>query len=703
MITDPPAPEPAGTSRRWSDLLRVMAARPRRAGLGEHMRTLSIGGRIVRVAVREGNPDWPPLLLCNGIGASLELFQPFVDALDPQRGVIRFDMPGIGGSPAPVVPYHLVTLPSLLSGLLDQLGYEQADVLGISWGGGLAQQFAASRPARVRRLVLVATGPGALMVPGHPRVLLRMLTPRRHRDPGHAARIAGELYGGSVRDDPALARDLLHATTTRLGPSTGYYYQLLSSIGWTSLPRLPRLRPPTLILAGDDDPIIPLINARIMHRLIPRSELAHLSRRPPRAGHGRRTHGTDRGGIPHRRQEPRMTQVISTHLGESLGTDFFSVREQFTDEQWEHFITVRRFVDEEVVPVIGPYWERAEICWPLVRRLPELGIVGEDIKGYGCAGMSPMACGLVTMELHRGDGSLGVVLGVHAGLAMLSIAMCGSEEQKARWLPAMARMDKLGAFALTEPDHGSDSVALETSARPDGDDWVLNGAKRWIGLGTVADLIVVWARSTEDGQVNGFVVEKGSPGLRASVIEGKVSLRSVWQADITLDNVRVPAENRLPGARSFQDTSRVLATTRSTCAWAALGHATSAYDTAVRYAAQRRQFGQPLASFQIIQQRLVSMLADLTAMQLYCLQIGRLAEAGRLTPTVAGLAKMHNTRKARALAADARDMLGGNGILLDYQVMRHMVDLEAIHTFEGTETMQTLIVGRAITGIGAFT
>ena len=182
-------------------------------------------------------------------------------------------MPGIGGSPAPVVPYHLVTLPSLLSGLLDQLGYEQADVLGISWGGGLAQQFAASRPARVRRLVLVATGPGALMVPGHPRVLLRMLTPRRHRDPGHAARIAGELYGGSVRDDPALARDLLHATTTRLGPSTGYYYQLLSSIAWTSLPRLPRLRPPTLILAGDDDPIIPLINARIMHWLIPRSEL----------------------------------------------------------------------------------------------------------------------------------------------------------------------------------------------------------------------------------------------------------------------------------------------------------------------------------------------------------------------------------------------------------------------------------------------
>jgi glutaryl-CoA dehydrogenase len=231
---------------------------------------------------------------------------------------------------------------------------------------------------------------------------------------------------------------------------------------------------------------------------------------------------------------------------------------------------------------------------------------------------------------------------------------------------------------------------------------VLNGRKRWIGLGAVADLIVVWARSTEDGQVGAFVVEKGSPGYSAQVIDGKVSLRAVWQADITLDNVQVPAGNRLPGARSFKDTSRVLATTRSTCAWGALGHATSAYETALRYALERRQFGEPLASFQIIQQRLVSMLADLTAMQLYCLQIGRLAQAGRLTPTVAGLAKMHNTRKARAIAAEARDMLGGNGILLDYQVMRHMADLEAIHTFEGTETMQTLIVGRAITGIAAF-
>jgi poly(3-hydroxyalkanoate) depolymerase len=270
MTVETPRPEPA--RRQRNRLGRLIPGRMQRGCPAGHMRSLSIGGRVLRVAVREGDPAWPPLLLCNGIGASLELLQPFVDALDPRRPVIRFDMPGIGGSPAPVVPYHLHTLPSLLAGLLDELGHDQADVLGISWGGGLAQQFALSRPGRVRRLVLVATGTGALMVPGHPRVLVKMVTPRRHRDPGYAAQIAGELYGGSARRDPAVARDLLHLTS-RLGPARGYYYQLLSGIGWTSLPWLQRLQAPTLILAGDDDPIIPLINARIMHRLIPNSTL----------------------------------------------------------------------------------------------------------------------------------------------------------------------------------------------------------------------------------------------------------------------------------------------------------------------------------------------------------------------------------------------------------------------------------------------
>jgi poly(3-hydroxyalkanoate) depolymerase len=271
MTAETSQPVP-GQGTPKGNVARLVRRRRRRSGPPERMQIVTVRGRALRVAVRKGDPDRPPLLLCNGIGASLELLDPFVEALDQRRAVIRFDVPGIGGSPAPAIPYALCSLAPLLGGLLDHLGHPRADVLGISWGGGLAQQFALSRPGRVHRLVLVATGTGSLMVPAHPRILLRMITPRRHRDPGYAASIAAELYGGSARSDPAQARELLHATT-RLGPAKGYYYQLMSGWGWTSLPLLPRLRPPTLILAGDDDPIIPLVNARIMHRLIPRSEL----------------------------------------------------------------------------------------------------------------------------------------------------------------------------------------------------------------------------------------------------------------------------------------------------------------------------------------------------------------------------------------------------------------------------------------------
>ncbi|MBV8529619.1 MAG: acyl-CoA dehydrogenase family protein [Candidatus Dormibacteraeota bacterium] len=396
------------------------------------------------------------------------------------------------------------------------------------------------------------------------------------------------------------------------------------------------------------------------------------------------------------------TAMPYTHLGEALATDYFLIRQQFTATEWERFIAVRRFVDTEVLPVINGYWERAEFPRALVPRLAELRIVGEDIEGYGCPAMSPMESGLVHMELHRGDGSLGTFVGVQAGLAMKSIAMLGSPDQKVRWLPAMAKLEKIGAFALTEPMHGSDSVALETSARRDGRNWVLDGAKRWIGNGTIADVIVVWARSAEDGQVKGFLVESAMPGYHASVIEGKGCARAVWQADIRLDSVRVPDESRLPEANSFKDTARVLVSTRAGVAWAALGHAVAAYDTALTYSKQRKQFGKPLCSFQIVQERLVKMLAAVTAMQLYCMQLARLAGAGMLTDTIAGLAKLHNTRTARQVIAEARDMLGGNGILLDSHVIRHMTDIEVLHTYEGTETMQTLIVGRDITGVGAF-
>jgi glutaryl-CoA dehydrogenase len=280
--------------------------------------------------------------------------------------------------------------------------------------------------------------------------------------------------------------------------------------------------------------------------------------------------------------------------------------------------------------------------------------------------------------------------------------MLGSPEQRARWLEPMARAEKIGAFAMTEPDHGSDAVALETSARPEGEEWVLDGEKRWIGNGTIADVVVVWARSTEDGQVKGFLVDTDSPGYEATVIEGKGSARAVWQADIRLDGVRVLESSRLPGADTFKDAGRVLVTTRGTVAWGALGHAVAAYDVALTYTQERRQFGRPLASFQIVQDRLVKMLAEVTGMQLYCMQLARLARAGRLSDTIAGLAKLNNTRKARAVIAEARDLLGGNGILLENHVIRHMADIEVLHTFEGTETIQTLIVGRDITGIGAF-
>ena len=393
---------------------------------------------------------------------------------------------------------------------------------------------------------------------------------------------------------------------------------------------------------------------------------------------------------------------LDTQIGESLRTDYFLLREEFTDTQLDYLRRTRAFVEGEVLPVINGYWERAEFPWPLIEKLGASGLIGDGIEGYGCPPMDALSAGLIHMEMNRGDGSMGTFLGVQAGLAMRSIAMLGSEEQKQRWLPSMARLDKLGAFALTEPDHGSDSVALETSARRDGESYVINGHKKWIGNGSIADVVVLWARDVADGQVKGFLVEKGTPGYRARVIEGKGSVRAVWQAEIELDEVRVPAENLLPGAQSFKNTAAVLTSTRVVCAWAALGHAVAGYDAALTYAQRRVQFGKPLTSFQLVQDRLVKMLTKVTAMQLFCRRLADLEMADHMEPTLAGLAKAHNTSTARQVLADARDLLGGNGILLDFHVTRHMADIEAIHTFEGTEAIQTLIVGRDITGVSAF-
>ena len=391
------------------------------------------------------------------------------------------------------------------------------------------------------------------------------------------------------------------------------------------------------------------------------------------------------------------------HLGEALATDYLLVREQFSDEQWDHFIATRRFVDTEVLPAINDYWERAELPWPLIKRLAELGVVGEDIDGYGCPGMTPLAAGLVNMELHRGDGSLGTFLGVQSGLAMKSIAMLGSEEQKQRWLPPMARLehDRRLRADRTRPRLGLGRARHQGAPRRrrlrDRRRQALDRQRHDRGRrGRLGALATTTARSRASSS------RRTPRAMRRRVIEGKGATRAIWQADVSFDGVRVPAENRLPEANSFKDVGRVLTTTRSTIAWAALGHAVAAYDTALTYTRQRTQFGRPLCSFQIVQDRLVKMLAEVTAMQLYCMQLSRLAEAGRLSDTIAGLAKMNNTRKARQVIAEARDLLGGNGILLENHVIRHMTDIEVLHTYEGTETIQTLIVGRDITGVAAF-
>jgi glutaryl-CoA dehydrogenase len=382
-------------------------------------------------------------------------------------------------------------------------------------------------------------------------------------------------------------------------------------------------------------------------------------------------------------------------------TDFYLMDELLTDAERSIRDRVRAFCDKEVIPIMNDYWERAQFPFELIPKIAALNIAGGTIQGYGCPGMSHVASGLVAMELARGDGSIGTFFGVHSGLAMSSIAMLGSEEQKQKWLPPMARLEKIGAFGLTEPQHGSDAVMLETRAHRDGNYYVLDGAKRWIGNASFADVTIIWARDDE-GNVGGFLVEKGTPGFETRIITGKISKRAVWQTDITLKGVRVPVENRLANSRSFKDTAKVLTATRYGVAWEEIGHAMAAYEAALAYAKSRVQFGYPLVTYQLIQSKLAGMLGDITSMQLLCLRLSQLAAEGKMTEAHASLAKMHNGRRARQIVADAREMLGGNGILLEYHVARHQADMEAVFTYEGTDTIQSLIVGRAITGVSAF-
>ena len=379
--------------------------------------------------------------------------------------------------------------------------------------------------------------------------------------------------------------------------------------------------------------------------------------------------------------------------------DFFLTNLLLTDEERAVRDRVRAFAETRLRPMARQAWEDAAFLVSLLPDLAALDVVGGTVKGYGCPGMTSVAFGLVLQELSRVDSSFATFFNVQAGLSMTTIATCGSEEQKARWIPPLAGCEAIGAFALTEPEHGSDASRLTTRAVREGDNYILDGAKRWIGNATICDVAIVWAR-TEDG-IAGFLVEPPTPGFTATVIEGKLAQRGVWQTDIQLEGCRVPAASRLLQG-GFQAVSQVLAISRSYVAWHAIGEAIACYEAALAHAMRREQFGKPIAAFQLVQTKLVRMLGEITKAQLLVIQLGRLLDQGLATPGMTAYAKLTCAAIAREVAATAREILGGNGILQDHDVMRHLCDLEAVVTYEGTHDINTLVVGREITGMSAF-
>jgi glutaryl-CoA dehydrogenase len=387
----------------------------------------------------------------------------------------------------------------------------------------------------------------------------------------------------------------------------------------------------------------------------------------------------------------------------AIDADFYALEQLLDADAHQLIMKVRDFMEKSVAPVINHYWTREEFPYELIPGLAGLGIAGLACAGYGCPGGSSLLDGMIALELARVDPSIATFMGVHGGLAMGSIYLCGSAEQKQRWLPAMARMEKIGAFALTEPDVGSGVAGgLTTTAQRDGDVWVLNGQKKWIGNATFADLIIVWARDVADNQVKGFVVEAGTEGFKPVKMRNKIALRVVQNAEITLDNVRVLEENRLQQATTFRDTAKVLRLTRAGVAWQATGCARGAYEHALAYAKQREQFGRPIAGFQLVQDLLVRMLSNVTASACLCARLSQLQDQDQAKDHHSALAKAFCTVRMRETVGWARELLGGNGILLENQVGRFVADAEAIYSYEGTREINTLIVGRAITGLGAF-
>jgi glutaryl-CoA dehydrogenase len=397
-----------------------------------------------------------------------------------------------------------------------------------------------------------------------------------------------------------------------------------------------------------------------------------------------------------------MSVTVPKALPQANG-DFYSINATLSEEDQALLRRVRDFLEAEVTPIINQYWTREEFPHQIIPKLAEFGIAGLAYHGYGCPGKSTVLDGLLAMEIARVDSSIATFFGVHSGLAMGSIYLCGSEEQKQQWLPAMARLEKIGAFGLTEPEVGSGtSGGLTTTARRDGDTWILNGQKKWIGNATFSDVTVIWARDLEDNQVKGFLVEKGTPGFKPEKLKNKIALRVVQNALITLEDCRVPEANRLQKANSFRDTAAVLRMTRAGVAWMAVGCARGAYELALTYAQERQQFGRPIGRFQLVQDLLVRMLGNITACECMVLRLSQMQDAGIMRDEHASLAKAFCTVKMRESVGYARELLGGNGILLDHQVGRFVADAEAIYSYEGTREMNTLIVGRAITGFSAF-
>lgn len=386
------------------------------------------------------------------------------------------------------------------------------------------------------------------------------------------------------------------------------------------------------------------------------------------------------------------------------GFDYLKLENFLPDEHKALVQDVRAFVRNTVWPNINEYWDKAEFPWEIARELKQLPILGGMIRGFGSAGLDPMALGMVMYELAKGDGSICTFYGVHSGLAMGSIGLLGSNEQRERWLPAMSKLEKIGAFGLTEPERGSNAVDVQTNARREGDYYVLNGAKRWIGNASIADILIIWARDDE-GKFGGYVIEdpKSVEGLTIVDLKGKIGKRSVLNADITLNNVKVPVANRLEKANSFRDAGKVLMMGRYGVAWEAAGVAAGVFELALDYAMKREQFGKPIASFQLIQQKLVEMATEVTLSKAMSFQLANLLIAGQMDEGTASMAKYNNARKARQVALLARETLGGNGILIENHIARLMLDAEVIYTYEGTNEINLLLVGRDLTGFNAIT